>query len=77
MKIDFWHLFGLVSRARQLVTLEPGDLPKGDAFLYLIARSLCEQLERTNKGIATAAGFDEPLTADGWKFLAEVKQRFQ
>lgn len=75
MKIDFWHLMMLVSRVRQLVTIEPGFLPKGDAFLYLIARSLCEQLERTNKGIANAAGFDEPLSADGWAFMAEIKER--
>ena len=77
MKINWFYLMQLISRTRELVTLESSDLPKGDALLYLIARSLCEQLERTNKGIANAAGFDEPLSSAGWEFMAQIKEKMQ
>lgn len=57
MRVDFWQLSRLIFRAQQILDV-PGPVPRGDAGLYLLARSLCEQLERMNPGIAGAAGFD-------------------
>jgi hypothetical protein len=60
MRINPFQLALLVMRSGQVLSV-PGPIPQGDAGLYLLARSLCEQLERTNPGIAQAAGFDYPL----------------
>lgn len=57
MRIDFWQLSRLIFRAQQVLSI-PGRVPRGDAGLYLLSRSLCEQLERTNPGIAGETGFE-------------------
>jgi len=60
MRINPFQLALLVMRSGQVLSV-PGPVPAGDAGLYLLARSLCEQLERTNPNIAQVAGFDYPL----------------
>lgn len=64
MRIDFFRLSQLVWRAQRLLRAQQA-IPKGDAGLYLILRSLLEQLERANPGIAGAAGFDFALSVLG------------
>jgi hypothetical protein len=40
----------------------PKGLPKGDAGLYVLARSLAEKLERSNPGMAESLSYD-PITS--------------
>lgn len=56
MRINAFQMALLLMRSGQVLSV-PGPVPAGDSGLYLLARSLCEQLERTNPGIADAAGF--------------------
>lgn len=57
MRIDFFRLTRLIFQIQNLLSAKQ-SIPKGDAGLYLLLRSICEQLESTNSGIAAAAGFD-------------------
>jgi hypothetical protein len=64
MRLDYLQIINLVARVQGVLANRTGPIPRGDVGLYLAARSLADQLERTNPNIAQAAGYAQEIPGD-------------
>jgi len=64
MRLDWLQVMTLISRVQAVLAARSTPIPRGDLGLYIAARSLADQLERTNPNIAQLSGYLEDIPGD-------------